>query len=136
MAEIEDELNGGLPNHLDWLNFPGLAEVRGGMLQRMLRAAVFTVAADLDAAPDIKTARVITITIKCKPMGLDDRGELAGVAAGVSIKTTTPPREAAMALEVREYRDDKGRLRGRGLAYNPESPNNPAQQGLPFGTEQ
>lgn len=134
MAEHEQDLNGGLPNHLDWITFAGLADVRGGMLQRMLSAAVFAVGADLDAAPDIKTARVITITIKCKPMGVDDRGELGGVAAGVSIKTTTPAREAALALEVREYRDEKGRIRGRGLAYNPESPDRPAQRGL-FGSE-
>lgn len=129
MARHEQRLD-DLPEHLDWLTFAGLADVRGGMVRRMFEAAVQAVANDLASAPDIATARSITITIKAKPTGMDDLGNLAGVMAGLHIKTTTPAREANLALEVRERRDENGRPRGRGLAHNPDNADKPAQRSL------
>lgn len=121
----------GLPSYLDWMTLGGLGKCRDGLVDRMFTHAVQAVAADLDAAPDIKTARKITITIEAKPMGMDDHGNLQGVTAACQVKTAVPARQASMALEVRRP-DINGRSGPRSLAMNRHSADNPNQTGFDF----
>ena len=81
------------------LSVKSLADLKGGLVDRMLAAALNKVAIDLRAAPDVPEFRKVQLEIRCKPI-VDD-GELSDVIVEFAVGSKLPPRVTSSRMSVR-----------------------------------
>lgn len=105
------------------LSLETLAEMKGGLIDRMLCQALNRMAMDLRAAPDIPDWRKVTLTIRAKPTMED--GELSDVITEFEVGGKVPPRITSARMEV------KSSMNGaKQLFFNVDAPDNPQQHTL------
>jgi hypothetical protein len=105
------------------LSLETLAELKGGLVDRMFRQAMNRLAMDLRAAPDIPDWRKVTIVFRAKPT-IED-GELADVITEVEVNGKCPPRVTSARMEVKSTSNG-----AKQLFFNMDAPDNPEQHTL------
>lgn len=107
------------------LSFSGLAEAKGGIIERMLAAALTRACDDLVSAPDLPTARKVALVIHAKPVLLE--GELDDVILEFEVGGTVPKRVTSMRVRVERDRGGHGQ---RHFFFNVDAPDSPDQMSL------
>jgi len=105
------------------LTLDSLAELKGGLVDRMFRQAMNRLAMDLRAAPDIPDWRKVTITVRAKPT-IED-GELGDVITEFEVNGKVPPRVTSARMEVKSSPTG-----AKQLFFNVDAPDEPAQHTL------
>jgi hypothetical protein len=108
---------------LELFSIESLAEFKGGLVARMLRAQTNRVALDLETAPDIGDWRKVVMTLRFKPVMED--GELADVITEVEVAGKMPARVTSARMRVR-----KDRTGAKQLFFEMDAPDNPDQISL------
>lgn len=111
------------------LSFDTLAQLRGGLIEKALVNQIDRQVQDLYSAPDIATARKVTLEIDLIPHC--ESGELVDVAVQFKIKGRSPAREMVAHGIVRAH----GRLGRQTLLFNVDDPDNPDQLPLPLSDD-
>ena len=100
-----------------------LAELKGGLVDRMFQAAMNRLAIDLRSAPDIPEWRKVTVEFRAKPT-IED-GELSDVITEVVVHGKCPPRVTSARMEVLSAPNG-----AKQLYFNVDSPDSPDQHTL------
>lgn len=100
-----------------------MAEIKGGIVERMMLAALNRVALDLRAAADIAEWRKVTLEIRAKPIMED--GELADVIVEFAVGQKIPSRVTSSRMVVRSTTNGS-----KQLFFQQDAPDNPAQGSL------
>lgn len=105
------------------LTLEGLADLKGGLVNRMFAQAINRIAIDCESAPDIADWRKATITVRAKPV-IED-GELGEVILEFDVGHKTPSRVTSCRVEVKK--NNRG---AKTLFFNVDAPDNPQQHTL------
>ena len=105
------------------LSLENLAELKGGMIERMLAAALNRVAMDLKAAPEIIEWRKVVLEIRAKPT-IED-GELGDVIVEFAVSPKVPARITSARMAVQATTNG-----AKQLFFSVDAPDNPAQKTL------
>jgi hypothetical protein len=100
-----------------------MAELKGGLVDRMVKQALNRMAMDLRAAPDIPDWRKTTLTIRAKPT-IED-GELGDVVVEFEVTGKVPARVTSARMDVRSTTNGS-----KQLFFNIDEPDSPAQHTL------
>jgi hypothetical protein len=103
------------------LTLENLAELKGGIVERMLANALNRIAMDLRSAPDIPDWRRVTLEIRAKPT-IED-GELSDVIVEFSVYPKCPARVTSARMEVASATNG-----AKQLFFAIDAPDNPAQK--------
>lgn len=103
------------------LSLSNLAELKGGLVERMLKSALNRIALDLRAAPDIAEWRRVTLEIRAKPT-IED-GDLGDVIVEFAVAPKVPTRVTSSRMQVRSATNG-----GKQLFFSVDAPDNPAQK--------
>jgi hypothetical protein len=107
------------------LSLENLKQLKGGLAERMLNAALNRISLDLLNAPDIAEARKVTLEILAKPI-IED-GELGDVIVEFAIGQKVPKRVTSARMVVRSATNG-----AKQLYFAVDSPDNPHQMTLPL----
>lgn len=105
------------------LSLESLAQVKGGLVDRMFRQAQNRIAIDLRSAPDISDKRKLVITLLYRPV-IED-GELADVITEIDVGHRVPHRVTSLRCVVRSTTNG-----AKQLFLTMDAPDNPQQHTL------
>lgn len=105
------------------LDLQSLAQLKGGLVDRMFRQAMNRLAMDLRAAPDIAEWRKVVVTFRAKPT-IED-GELSDVITEIEVSGRVPARITSARMEVKSSPNG-----AKQLFFNMDAPENPEQHTL------
>ena len=105
------------------LTLDTLADLKGGLVDRMFRQAMNRLAMDLRAAPDIPDWRKVTIVVRAKPTMED--GELGDVITEFEVSGKVPARVTSATMQVKSSQNG-----AKQLFFNVDAPDNPQQHTL------
>lgn len=103
------------------LSLSNLAELKGGLVERMLQSALNRIAMDLRSAPDIQEWRKVTLEIRAKPTVED--GELGDVIVEFAVAPKVPVRITSSRMQVKSSTNG-----AKQLFFSIDSPDNPTQK--------
>ena len=109
--------------NLTELTLESLADLKGGLVDRMFRQAMNRLAMDLRAAPDIQDWRKVTIVVRAKPT-IED-GELGDVVTEFEVSGKVPARITSATMQVRTSTNG-----AKQLFFALDAPDNPDQHTL------
>ena len=107
------------------LSLEHLRVLKGGLVERMLAAALNRISLDLLAAPEIKECRKVVLEIMATPV-IED-GELSDVIVDFGIGQKVPKRVTSARMVVRSAANG-----AKQLFFSVDSPDNPHQMTLPL----
>ena len=109
--------------NLQELSLQSLCELKGGIVDRMMRKALNRMAMDLREAPDIGEWRKVALLIRAKPT-IED-GELSDVVVEFEVSGKVPARVTSARAEVKTASNG-----AKQLFFAVDSPDNPHQHTL------
>lgn len=102
------------------LSLANLAELKGGLVERMLQSALNRMAIDLRSAPDIAEWRKVILEIRAKPT-IED-GELGDVIVEFGVAPKVPTRVTSARMAVKSATNG-----AKQLFFSVDAPDNPKQ---------
>ena len=103
------------------LTLENLAELKGGLIERMLSSALNRVAQDLRTAPEIADWRKVVLEIRARPT-IED-GELGDVIVEFAVSPKVPARVTSSRMQVKSATNG-----AKQLFFSVDAPDNPAQK--------